>query len=1033
VALASIVFIVVSPIVVRGLRVDADLGRLIGASEPAARAYLTNRTVFGETDHLLVVLDCADASREACDRVAGGLTNVLRTWPDIRSVESPQSPSPDLLALALRAALVAGGPGEIGRFSQLFTPDGMKSALAQTRRRLVLADDPGARDLLSSDVLGVGRLFAGAPWMPPGSGPFGPGPLAAVAPDTARLLVVRPGGPSDDSAYCLDLTARLDGALAGLTRSHPDAATIEYAYSGVHAITSESAAVLNRELAIITVAAALLTVGLVWLAFRRGRLVLLCAVPLGLATAAVLVMARAFFNPVSFLAVGFAGIVVGLGVDSGIHLTYRLLRTPPALSGEERVRRTLTECGRPILVAAATTVAAFCSLVLARNAGVAQLGLLSGLGLMLTAVLTLAVFPAAVRLFDSAGRPGGGSTGFGEVAAGPGLAAIQHPIATLVIGALVLVTGLAATSRLEIDRDIYQIVPAGLDARRAAVAAASRFGISAAPAVQVSIQGGTYAEAMRAQQDLDRRLADLVAAGRVAVFSSPSALLPAPDEFARVRAHLDAAHAAIVSGRQRFLAALTEAGFRIDEQYDRYLALLERAADTSGLDPDGRPRDEASLVHAGQVLATLDGRPRLLTTLWPAVGIDQSGPVQTAAAADVSSDLLAGDLLPGVSVEATGALQVFGRLNERLLDDFARVTGIGLALAGAVTVLHFRSASAALLAALPLTVALLVSLGLVSALGWSIAPPTVLFAAIVVGLGVDSSIHMLAHAGRAPDWDPERAVREAGPPVVLSTLTTAVGFSALALSSVPVISSLGAVVAIAALCCGLSALMLLPAVLSLLRRRGGARGLAVVLLFSLAFPAAGLAQSPADRILERLQQRYEDAEALSCEFEQTKTIRQLVAPIRVQGSAVFQRPMFLRMELTGDEAVTVYSNSQRVWIVDGETGSVDEFDLAALPQNSGLLRMVPTVFLGDFADLRARFEAGIEPGSDGRRLTLTARRADEACRQIGLEIDSLDRPRWVLMRFANGDQVETRFQAWSRRPRISDAWFAYQPPKRDRP
>jgi hypothetical protein len=92
--------------------------------------------------------------------------------------------------------------------------------------------------------------------------------------------------------------------------------------------------------------------------------------------------------------------------------------------------------------------------------------------------------------------------------------------------------------------------------------------------------------------------------------------------------------------------------------------------------------------------------------------------------------------------------------------------------------------------------------------------------------------------------------------------------------------------------------------------------------------------------------------------------------------------------------------------------------------------MVPTVFLGDFADLRARFAAGLGPDGDGRRIVLTARRSDEACRQVELEIDALDRPRWVLMRFSNGDRVETRFRTWSRLPRISEAFFAYQPIKR---
>jgi hypothetical protein len=141
--------------------------------------------------------------------------------------------------------------------------------------------------------------------------------------------------------------------------------------------------------------------------------------------------------------------------------------------------------------------------------------------------------------------------------------------------------------------------------------------------------------------------------------------------------------------------------------------------------------------------------------------------------------------------------------------------------------------------------------------------------------------------------------------------------------------------------------------------------------------------------------------------------------------------MFLKLELTRHESVAVPADNRRVWIVDPKTGDYEEIELAALAKHPRWLRTIPTAFLGDFASLRARFTARLAPGAGAGMLVLTARQDDELCREIMLEVDALDHPRRVRMRFANGDEAETRFEAWSRLPRLSETWFRYRPPGKD--
>ena len=93
VAVVAILFLVASPFVIRGLRVETDLGRLLGTDEPLARSYLANKEAFGETDHLVIAVECGGAAGPACDSFVDHLTSTLRAWPDIRYVESPHAPS----------------------------------------------------------------------------------------------------------------------------------------------------------------------------------------------------------------------------------------------------------------------------------------------------------------------------------------------------------------------------------------------------------------------------------------------------------------------------------------------------------------------------------------------------------------------------------------------------------------------------------------------------------------------------------------------------------------------------------------------------------------------------------------------------------------------------------------------------------------------------------------------------------------------------------------------------------------------------
>jgi predicted RND superfamily exporter protein len=109
-------------------------------------------------------------------------------------------------------------------------------------------------------------------------------------------------------------------------------------------------------------------------------------------TAAVSVFADVPFN---FANIIVLPLILGIGVDSGIHLVHRH-RT--GLRGAENLLRTGT--ARAVLFSALTTITSFATLALSNHLGIASLGQLLTIGITLMLGANVIVLPAILTLVD---------------------------------------------------------------------------------------------------------------------------------------------------------------------------------------------------------------------------------------------------------------------------------------------------------------------------------------------------------------------------------------------------------------------------------------------------------------------------------------------------------------------------------------------------------------------------------------------------------------------------------------------------------
>ena len=178
---------------------------------------------------------------------------------------------------------------------------------------------------------------------------------------------------------------RFVGDVRGL---HPEA-------TGMAISVLETARVVVRSLRQAMLAAVIVIGVLLLFLWRRPGDAALVMAPLGLAAAMTGATSVLFDAPFNFANVVVLPLLLGIGVDSGIHLVHRF-RVAQAegfarVSGGEILR---TSTARAILFSALTTMASFGTLAFAGHHGLASLGRLLTVGIFYTVVCNLVVLPA---------------------------------------------------------------------------------------------------------------------------------------------------------------------------------------------------------------------------------------------------------------------------------------------------------------------------------------------------------------------------------------------------------------------------------------------------------------------------------------------------------------------------------------------------------------------------------------------------------------------------------------------------------------
>lgn len=817
VSVATLLLLGVSVSMGSRIRLESDVLRLIPEGNRQVDTFREALREFGSIDFLIVLLEAGDGEgpddlEEFADAYAARLAAESEL---VESVEYRFRPDARFMELFSENALLFVPPSELQRIADRLTDEAIRSRVGENR--LTLASPAGSMmgTLIHEDPLGlmpvlIDRLLAhrGALKVDLSDGYYLSGDGRSL------IMLVKPTRPSQDLAFSreLVLAARRIAAEAGdeVGRSQEVSPSIRVRLGGNYAQVPEETVLLRETIVRSGVVSFVAVIALYWICYRRIAALFYSSVPLIVGQAFTFALAAATLGSLNSSSAGVPALLMGLGTDFTIlmyarYVEERRLGADLATATE----RMVGETGLGVFTGAITSAGTFYAMCSSGFGGLRDLGFLVGTGILMCAVVIVFLLPAMIAWID--GRPAAASRSFERLRLRSiGLERLMPWSARrrgTVIAASVVVTVAAgwAGTRLDFDDSLAALRSNHSASYKVQQDVQERFG-AALSYMMVIVEAPDTERAVALADTVRGRLDPLVASGTIASYDSILTYLPIRDQQERVLGILrEGSHGAfdverIAGTLERELQA---SGFRV-EAFETYLAgvrrLLapQRPITLDDLEGKGLGRIVDRYVHRDP------SGVRLVTYLHTSDPRWRKRPPPGLVEAISRND-------PGIVVTGTNVVGL--ELRNLFLRDAARAVILGLALVAVLLLVDFRSVRLTAVALAQLLTGVIWMLGGMRLLGTNINYANAFVATMIMGVGIDYSIHLVHRLHRNGGVLDDGAL-ETGKGVVLAALTNVAGFGTLALGNYPAMRSFGIVALLGSITCLLTSLTLVPALMA---------------------------------------------------------------------------------------------------------------------------------------------------------------------------------------------------------------------------
>jgi len=661
------------------------------------------------------------------------------------------------------------------------SPTALEQELKKTLAMLAMPGASQLADVLVQDPFNTRRFLIDKMSALLQGMSFAPGPYLLSQDKQALLVIAAPAGAAmspSASRRLLRQVEQLQGTYPGIT----------IGITGGYAVAAQQEALVKTDMIACLAASVLAIAVLFFLVYRNMVVLFFVFIPLGVGLQLALGIMAMVWDQIHMLALAFAAVVLGLGIDFTIHIYDRYV-------SERRAGRDIADAldlalcrtGPAVFACGATTIATFFVLVFIDNPLISQIGWLVNLGILCCLMTTLWALPAFLVWLDRHSRlrfeRAAPQLGMGLL----GRISTTHPRAVLAAAGGVLLVALAGTVQIRFEENLMSLRPKGLDAFEVQQKLLRAFG-AGKEYVLAAWPAGSPSDLWSTGERLDAQFAELQRQGTIKSYLSLTRMAsPAPLRLQTV-------------DRDSVTALFARYGLQAEDfpSVAMFMQALSGARPAT-TDPE----------------VTLTQLPALLQRFFicDRDGIEGIALVQIPDGSDarrIQHELAAG--VPGIMI--INQKLAAGNIGREVHGQFWFTMGLSVALTLGILAFFFRRLSSFLYVLLPLGCGLAVTAGIIGLSDMRINLFNYIVLPIVIGAGLDYGIIIFCRYRESNDV--RTTVRDAGRSVLITVLTTVLGFGSLSLANYHVLAGMGIMVTAGVLLCFVFAVTVLPALLYML-------------------------------------------------------------------------------------------------------------------------------------------------------------------------------------------------------------------------
>lgn len=775
------------------LRIDSDIRSLMPADHPVLVNLDRIETSFGSLGSVNVVV--RDGTREQRHAFADALAERLAAHPDIRDVE-----------YRLRSDFFADHA--LWFLSDVEMEQLDERVQAWTHHELCRADPDVCLEPPDPDAPAALRGFVRAKQE------------AALARTHFRdyyerdgidalVMLAHPTGASSDLDFSQKIAAETRAIITDVraaTNAPWSGSDLAWNVVGPYIVKADERATIAGDMFKSGTFGLLGVVLILYILLRSGRAVFTLLIPLACGVTWSMAFTQLVLGHLNTLTSLISTVVMGMGIDAGIHYLLRVREEQSGVSDREAIARAFSGLVVPLLVASGTTLGAFAVMASSDLPAFQEFGIIAGSGVALCLLAMVTVYPAALCL-----------SGVKRVARRRSASFIEALLHAIVLRrpatTLVAVVGLTAVLALGASGVQFENNGRALqsDRTRAATEADTRL---ISEIFQRDVHAGILVvdtlEQARAVVDA-ARARDLATTTVADVFAAPD-LLPDP--------------AIDVEQRRQAIAAITE-----DVSEDMWDRLDRRADGTEPADdPDALGTDDARrlrrMLRAGPV--TLDALPPVLRgKLRGPDGRFAVHAYPNFDAADIFKglDFMAETATFTAPLGASGGVfvgetTVYALMYRMMASEAPFVLAVAAGLIATLVLAQMRSFGQTLLTLLPLGLGMLWLVGLMGLTGVRFTLFNIPILPAILGIGVDNGVYLTDRIRRLRGPDGlASALGGTGAAILAATATTVMGFAAFMVADNGGLRGIGVLAVLGISIAAVTAILLLPSLAALLRRR----------------------------------------------------------------------------------------------------------------------------------------------------------------------------------------------------------------------